>query len=43
MAEMRSLTGTIKNAREPFPHLYQRHEAVKNDLAKLPLKIAVYS
>jgi hypothetical protein len=27
--EMRSLTGTIQNAQEPFPDLYHRHEAVK--------------
>lgn len=40
MAEMRSLAGTIKNAREPFPHLYQRHEAVKKDLAKLRKTLA---
>lgn len=26
MEEMRSLADTMKNAREPFPHLYQRHE-----------------
>lgn len=40
MAEMRSLAGTIKNAREPFPHLYQRHEDVKKDLAKLRKTLA---
>ena len=27
--EMRSLEGTMKRAEESFPHLYQRHEAVK--------------
>ncbi|KAJ0415015.1 hypothetical protein BJY00DRAFT_327273 [Aspergillus carlsbadensis] len=27
MEEMRSLASTIRKAREPFPHLYQRHEA----------------
>ncbi|KAL4861156.1 hypothetical protein BDV12DRAFT_208310 [Aspergillus spectabilis] len=26
MEEMRSLAGTIRKARKPFPHLYQRHE-----------------
>jgi hypothetical protein len=40
MAEMRSLSGTVKNAREPFPHLYQRHESVKKDLAKLRKRLA---
>ena len=40
MAEMRSLSGTVKNAREPFPHLYQRHEAVKKSLAKLRKTLA---
>lgn len=40
MAEMRSLSGTVKNAREPFPHLYQRHEAVKKNLAKLRKTLA---
>lgn len=40
MAEMRSLAGTIKNAREPFPHLYQRHETIKKDLAKLRKTLA---
>jgi hypothetical protein len=32
MAEMRFLAGTVKNAREAFPHLYQRHEAVKKEM-----------
>jgi hypothetical protein len=40
MAEMRSLSGTVKNAREPFPHLYQTHELVKKDLAKLQKRLA---
>ncbi|KAJ5887370.1 hypothetical protein N7495_007411 [Penicillium taxi] len=35
MAEMRSLAGTVKNARERFPHLYQRHEAAKKEMARL--------
>ncbi|EKV17642.1 hypothetical protein PDIP_30550 [Penicillium digitatum Pd1] len=35
MAEMRSVAGTIKNARDTFPHLFQRHETVKKDLGKL--------
>ena len=34
MAEMRSLSGTVKDAREPFPHLYQRHEVVKKKKKK---------
>ncbi|KAJ6045745.1 uncharacterized protein N7446_012609 [Penicillium canescens] len=41
MAEMRSMAGTIKNARETFPHLFQRHETVKKDLAKLPNTLAI--
>ena len=35
MTEMQSLSGTIKNAWELFPHLYQRHKVVKKNLAKL--------
>ncbi|OJJ79315.1 uncharacterized protein ASPGLDRAFT_137070 [Aspergillus glaucus CBS 516.65] len=40
MAEMRSLAGTVKNAREPFPRLYQRHENVKKEIARLRKKFA---
>lgn len=40
MAEMRSLSGTVKNARESFPHLYRRHEAAKKELAKLRKTLA---
>lgn len=40
-AEMRSLAGTIKNARVLFPHLFQRHETVKKDLAKLRKTLAI--
>lgn len=39
-AEMRSLAGTIKNARLPFPHLYQKHEDVKKEIAKLRKTLA---
>ncbi|KAI2788543.1 hypothetical protein POX_e06562 [Penicillium oxalicum] len=35
MAEMRALAGTVKNAQKPFPHLYQRHQAVDKELSKL--------
>ena len=35
MAEMRSLAGTVKNAQNSFPHLYQRHEAVSREMTKL--------
>ena len=35
MAEMRSLAGTVKNARDSFPHLYQRHEAISREMTKL--------
>jgi hypothetical protein len=35
MEEMRSLAGTIGKAREPFPHLYQRHKEVKKELSQL--------
>lgn len=41
MAEMRSVAGTIKNARDTFPHLFQRHENVKKDLAKLRKTLAI--
>lgn len=37
---MRSLAGTIKNVRKPFPRLYQRHENVKKELAKLRKRLA---
>ena len=40
MAEMRSLSGTVKNARESFPHLYRRHEASKKELARLRKTLA---
>lgn len=40
MAEMRSLAGTVKNARKPFPHLYQRHENIKKEIAKLRKRLA---
>jgi hypothetical protein len=38
--EMRPLAGTIWKAREPFPHLYQRHEAVKKELSQLRKTLA---
>ncbi|KAJ5473965.1 hypothetical protein N7475_003531 [Penicillium sp. IBT 31633x] len=41
MAEMRSVAGTIKSARDTFPHLFQRHETVKKDLAKLRKTLAI--
>ncbi|BDD61391.1 hypothetical protein MPDQ_001207 [Monascus purpureus] len=40
MAEMRSLAGTIQNARQLFPHLYQNHENVKKETAKLRKRLA---
>ena len=40
MAEMRSLTGTVKNAQTSFPHLYQRHEAVSREITKLRKALA---
>jgi len=40
MAEMRSLAGTIKNARISFPHLHQKHEDVKKELARLRKRLA---
>lgn len=40
MEEMRSLTGTIGKAREPFPHLYRRHEEVKKELSQLRKTLA---
>lgn len=40
MEEMRSLAGTITKAREPFPHLYQRHEEVKKKLSQLRKTLA---
>jgi hypothetical protein len=33
--EMRSLAGTVQNARKPFPNIYHRHDEVKKSLAKL--------
>jgi Protein of unknown function (DUF3435) len=33
--EMRSLAGTVQNAREPFPDLYQKHDEITKRLAKL--------
>jgi hypothetical protein len=41
MAEMRSVAGTVKSARDTFPHLFQRHETVKKDLAKLRKTLAI--
>jgi hypothetical protein len=35
IAEIQSLAGTVKNAQEPFPHLYQRHKAIDKGLTKL--------
>ncbi|EAL91115.2 conserved hypothetical protein [Aspergillus fumigatus Af293] len=32
--EMRSLAGTVAKARESFPHLHERHEAVKKELSQ---------
>lgn len=40
MEDMRSLAGTIGKAREPFPHLYQRHEEVKKELSQLRKTLA---
>ncbi|KAJ6021273.1 hypothetical protein N7540_006777 [Penicillium herquei] len=40
LAEMISLAGSMKNARTPYPHLYQRHENVKKEIAKLRKKLA---
>lgn len=40
MAEMRSLAGTIKNARQLFPHLYQNHENIKKEIAKRRKRLA---
>ncbi|KAJ5993329.1 hypothetical protein N7451_009053 [Penicillium sp. IBT 35674x] len=40
MAEMRSLAGTIKNARISFPHLHQKHEDVKKEIAKVRKRLA---
>ncbi|KAJ5649238.1 uncharacterized protein N7484_002961 [Penicillium longicatenatum] len=39
-AEMISLAGSIKNTREPFPHLYQKHENVTKDISKLRKRLA---
>lgn len=33
--EMRSLAGTVAKARESFPHLHERHEAVKKELSQV--------
>lgn len=33
--EMRSLAGTVAKARESFPHLHERHEAVKKELSRV--------
>jgi PAS domain-containing protein len=33
--EMRSLAGTIQNARDPFPDLYRRHDEISKKLTKL--------
>ncbi|KAL1885235.1 hypothetical protein Plec18167_001892 [Paecilomyces lecythidis] len=38
--DMRSLAGTIKKARELFPHLYEKHETVKKDLSQLRKTLA---
>lgn len=35
MEEMRSQAGTVKNVKESFPRLFQRHEAVKKELSQL--------
>ena len=40
MAEMRSLAGTIKNARKLFPLLYQNHEDVKKEISRLRKRLA---
>ena len=40
MEEMRSLAGTVQNAKETLPHLYQRHEAVKKELSQLRKTLA---
>ncbi|KAK9363129.1 hypothetical protein V1504DRAFT_446374 [Lipomyces starkeyi] len=32
---MRSLTGTIEKAREPFPELYRKYDDVKKELTRL--------
>ncbi|KAJ5778330.1 hypothetical protein N7520_001576 [Penicillium odoratum] len=39
-AEMRSLAGSIKKARVPFPHLHQKHENVNKEIAKLRKRLA---
>ncbi|KAJ5708139.1 hypothetical protein N7488_007940 [Penicillium malachiteum] len=39
-AEMRSLAGSIKKARVPFPHPYQKHENVNKEIAKLRKRLA---
>ncbi|KAF7164504.1 hypothetical protein CNMCM6106_001022 [Aspergillus hiratsukae] len=40
MEEMRSLAGTVAKARESFPHLHERHEAVKKELSQLRKNLA---
>ncbi|EED15808.1 conserved hypothetical protein [Talaromyces stipitatus ATCC 10500] len=40
MEEMRSLAGTKKNARQTFPHLYQRHESLCKELSQLRKTLA---
>ena len=41
MEKLRSLAGTIRKAREPFPYLYQRHEEVKKELSQLRKTLAI--
>ena len=40
MAEMQSLASSVKNAQTPFPHLPQKHENVKKEIAKLRKRLA---
>jgi hypothetical protein len=40
MAEIRSLAGTVKNARISFLYLYQRYKDVKKEIAKLRKRLS---
>ncbi|KAI2860365.1 hypothetical protein CBS76997_11373 [Aspergillus niger] len=40
MEQMRSLAGTIGQAKEPFPQLYRSHEEVKKELSRLRKTLA---
>ncbi|CAG8250488.1 unnamed protein product [Penicillium salamii] len=41
MAKIRSVAGTIKNARDTFPRLFQKHKTIKKDLAILRKTLAI--